>query len=451
MKKTTHHFNRRAFLKALGVSAAAAGMLPLLETTGTSQGSLFPKRLIIFFSANGTIPKRWRPSGTETNWSIPSDGILTPLAAHKSKILVCDGVDMISARNGLGDGHQTGMGHMLTGTELLPGPFMGGDGGSAGYAGGISVDQHIANALYNGESFRSLEFGVQAGAPNNWSRMCYAGPDAPVEPAQNPHTAFDRLFNDVSLSKERAEARKHRRGSVLDFVSKDFESLKPKVSSNDYARIDQHLTSIRRLESNLATGDAEGFACELPTKGEAFNPDLAENYFATGRLMTDLLVTSLACGMTRVASLQWSRSVSNLALPWAGVPNDRHHDLSHEGDDQSEALEKLVKINRWYAEQFAYLISELEKVPEGDGTLLDNTLVVWCNELGKGNSHTRNDMPLVIAGGGNDAFKMGRYLKFGIESHNNFLLSLCHAMGLQDQQTFGNPAYCLGPISKLFG
>ena len=102
------------------------------------------------------------------------------------------------------------------------------------------------------------------------------------------------------------------------------------------------------------------------------------------------------------------------------------------------------------AEQFAYLISALEAVPEGDGTLLDNTIVVWMNELGKGNSHTRNDVPIVVAGGAGP-FKMGRYIRFGETPHNNFLLSLCHAMGLEQETSFGNPAYCTGVVPQLWG
>jgi hypothetical protein len=450
MIKTTQHLNRRSFLKALGVGAAAGSLLPLLESTATSQDGMFPTRLVIFFSANGTMPNRWRPNGGEYDWSIPDTGILTPLRDHREKVLIVEGIDMVSARHGIGDGHQTGMGHMLTGTELLPGPFQGGNGGTAGYSGGISVDQHIANMVHNGEAFRSLEFGVQSGNPNNWSRMCYAGPDKPVEPSQNPHTAFDRIFESFNVGQERAAARRFRRGSVLDFVGQDLEKVKRKVSTRDHARIDQHLTSIRSLEQQLMTGDSGGFACEAPGRGEVFNSGAHENYYATGKAMTDLIVSSLSCGLTRVASIQWSRSVSNITLPWAGVPNTRHHDLSHEGDGNADAVEKIVLINRWYAEQFAYLISSLEAVPEGDGTLLDNTIVVWMNELGKGNSHTRNDVPIVVAGGAGP-FKMGRYIRFGETPHNNFLLSLCHAMGLEQETSFGNPAYCTGVVPQLWG
>ncbi len=440
---------RRTFLKALGVGALGGACLPLLESVGTSAPASFPNRLIIFFSANGTIPDAWRPDGEGAGsaWSIPDDGILAPLQRHKQDLLVIEGVDMLSARHGPGDGHQTGMGHMLTGTELLNGPFQGGNGGSAGYAGGISVDQYIANNIHDGEPYKSLEFGVQCGGPNNWSRMSYAGPDQPIEPAQNAHSAFDRIFASQSMSEERARQLRNRRASVLDFVGEDLNKISKKVSAEDRSRIEQHLTSVREVEQRLLTGDGNGVACMEPNRGQPFDSSKHENYAATGDLMMDMIVSALACGTTRVASMQWSRSVSNITLPWAGVGNDRHHDLSHEGDGNTTAKNKLIKINTWYAERFAALLDKLKAVPEGDGTLLDHTTVVWCNELGKGNSHTRNNVPYVIAGGGT-GWATDRYMRFDMQPHNDFLVSLSNAMGVPTQ-TFGNPAYCNGPLPGL--
>ena len=158
---------------------------------------------------------------------------------------------------------------------------------------------------------------------------------------------------------------------------------------------------------------------------------------------------SLACDLTRVASIQWSTSVSNKVFSWLGI-SEGHHDLSHEGDTNGDAQSKLIQINTWYAEQFAYLVAALKAVPEGDGTMLDNTVILWCNELGIGNLHSRTDVPYVLAGGCGGYFKTGRHLQYDGENHNNLMVSLCNAMDV-NVSTFGNPAYCTGPLSKLTG
>lgn len=443
--------NRRDFLKMLGAGTAASACLPLLESVGMAANGQFPTRFIVFFSANGTIRERWRPEGDANNWSFKSGDILEALNPFKSDLLVVEGVDMISARNGPGDGHQTGMGHMLTGIELLPGDIKGGCDScpAAGFSSGPSVDQFIADKLYNGESFKSLDFAIQAGGPNNWSRMSYAGSDRPVDPQQNPHTAYERIFATVGQDKAKLERIRNRRQSVLDFVREDMTAIEKKVSGKDRERIEQHHTAIRELEQSLLTGNDQGLACEIPEKGQPFDANNADNFPAAGKAMMDMIVTAMACGMTRVATLQWSRSVSNIAHPWAGVP-ERHHDLSHKGDTDAPAVESIVKINRWYAEQFAYLIGRLKAIPEGNGTMLDNTVVIWCNELGRGNSHTRNDVPYVLAGKAGGYFKTGRYLVYGNDPHNNMLVSLCQSMGV-NVNTFGNPNYCTGALSGLTG
>jgi hypothetical protein len=160
-------------------------------------------------------------------------------------------------------------------------------------------------------------------------------------------------------------------------------------------------------------------------------------------------VMALACDLTRVGSIMWTNSVGNITYPWLGI-NDRHHDLSHEPDSNADAQEKLVRINTWYAEQLAYLLSRLSAVPEGDGTLLDNTLVVWGNELGRGNSHTRDDIPFLLAGKAGGSVRTGQYLKFDKRPHNDLLTSMCRAVGL-DNQSFGDARFNTGPIMEIFG
>jgi Protein of unknown function (DUF1552) len=445
--------NRRTFLRGLG---GAAISLPFLNAMETKQviAAPFPKRLVIFFSANGTIPGNWIPSGGEGDFTLSP--ILAPLEPHKQELLVLQGLDNEAAHHGPGDGHQTGMGCMLTGTELLQGTeFCEGDCSdptkTVGWGGGPSVDQVVAAQVGQESKFSSLEFGVQVQSSSIWSRMSYLAADQPLPPEDDPQAGFDRIFGELGadpfgLAKLRAQ-----RHSVLDSVISDYETLNKRVGSEDKKKLDNHLTAIREIEKRLDAGGQLGGSCQLPDLGGPVNDIYAnDNFPAMGRLQMDLLVMSLACNLTRVASIQWSTSVSNKVFSWLGIP-DGHHDLSHNGDTDAVSQGKITQINTWYAEQFAYLVAAMKAVPEGDGTMLDNTVIMWCNELGVGNSHTRRDMPFVLAGSCGGYFKTGRFLQYDdTERHNNLLLSLCHAMDV-NETTFGNPAYCTGPLSKLTG
>jgi hypothetical protein len=155
-------------------------------------------------------------------------------------------------------------------------------------------------------------------------------------------------------------------------------------------------------------------------------------------------VNALANDMTRIASLQYMRSVGQAQMRWLGI-EDGHHSLSHEPDNNKEAHEKLRKINTWFAGEFAYLAKRLSETPEptGEGSMLDHTLLVWTNELGKGNTHTLDNIPFIIVGGA-PGFKMGRGVKFDKVPHNRLWLSVAHAMGHQNLQTFGKPELCQG-------
>jgi hypothetical protein len=177
-----------------------------------------------------------------------------------------------------------------------------------------------------------------------------------------------------------------------------------------------------------------------------------DNFPITGRAQMDLLVMALACDMTRVASLQWSRAVSGVQMgSWLPLIQPRgHHDMSHDADGGTGAdtFNDLTTINRWYSDQFAYLLSAMDAIPEGNSTMLDNSVVLWVNELGKGNSHTRNDIPFLMAGGCQGHFNTGRTIDFGGAPHGQLLVSLAHAMGYPIT-SFGVPQYSQGPLPGL--
>lgn len=443
MSRLLPRLSRRTVLRGLGGAAIA---LPWLEafTPREAAGARLspPKRFVVMFSANGSLPSLWSPTGGETDFSLSP--ILSPLESHRDDLVIIKGVD----QQGLGgDDHQVGIGGMLTGAPLNFGPFAGVGAPPAGWAGGPSVDQRIAAVLGNDTKLRSLELGVQVGSADNWGRMIYRASNQPLPPEDQPAAVYERVFADLHTEPGALARARARRASILDTVSGEYGRLQARLGSADRARLDAHLTSIRELEKRL-TGPAlaEHADCTDPSlrplmagANDAF-PDV-------GAQQVDLLVMALACDITRVASLQWSRSVSQTRFTWLGI-DEGHHDLSHLGDDDAVAVDKLLRINRWYAGQFASLIAKLEAIPEGEGSMLDNTLLFWCNELAKGNVHSHADAPYVLAGRAGGTVRTGRFLDFGSGvgvPHNNLLVSLLNAMGLPDS-TFGKVEWCQGPL-----
>ena len=404
------------------------------------------------FSPNGTILPNWLPqAGANGDTDFTLSPILSPLGPYRADLNVIAG---LYQQGGGGDGHQNGIGGMLTGQSLNPGPFQGGaNSGTSGWAAGVSIDQRIAAAVGGSTRFRSLELGVQVGSADNWSRMSYAGSDRPIPPEESPLGAYARLFGASGASPDELMRMRARRRSVLDAVLGQFNAVSARVSVADRARLDAHATSIREIERRLDAQGMPGGACRDPgaPAAPALPADITanDNYPAVGRLQMDLLAMALACDLTRVASLQWSRSVSQVRFTWLDI-REGHHDLSHLPDTDDAAVDKLTRINTWYAEQMAYLVGKLAEAEEADGTrMLDSSLVLWCNELGKGNSHSRMNAPYVLAGSAGGALATGRFLQYtGDPPHNDLLVSLLNAMDVP-ATTFGKPEWCQGPLPRL--
>jgi len=434
--------SRRDLLR--GFLSAAIG-LPWLETFAPSTAqaqTLANKRFIAMFSANGTIRDSWLPAGSETAFSLSP--ILAPLAPHQNDLVVIAGVDQQGAG---GDGHQNGIGGMLTGAPLLPGRFAGVGAPPAGWAAGPSVDQRIAEVIAQGSPFQSLELAVQAGAADNWGRMIYRARNRPLPPREDPVKVFDDVFASATLEPAERVRRRARKKSILDHVTRQVSELSQRVAAADKQRLDSHLTNLRTLEQRIDSQASALASCSVPARpSEGLGGNDA--FPAIGESMMDLMVLALACGQTRVASLQWSRSVSPVRFTWLGI-DDEHHGLSHASNSDSVAQQKLTLINRWYAERYASLISKLKSYPEGNGSLFDNCLLLWCNELGTGNTHSRENAPYVLAGSAAGSLATGRYLQFdGMVPHNNLLLSILKIMGLPDT-TFGKAEWCTGFLPGL--
>jgi hypothetical protein len=431
--------NRRHCLRQLGVSAAAFPFLAGLPSLRGATAAKPRQRVVIMFTPNGTLPNEFWP---DTGDALDFKSILAPLEPYKDRTLVLNGI--CNLVRGDGDSHMRGMSCLLTGSELLPGNIRGGGGTPAGWAGSISIDQEIKNFLQKQAEthtrFGSLEFGVAVpDRADPWTRMSYAAANQPVAPIDDPYRMFGKLYGRL---KDRETL-----VSILDDVKDDLSRVSTKLSERDKALLDRHMTLVRNFEEELQSVDANSHLShpmpELDPSVELVN----DNTPQISRMQIDLLVNSLANDMTRVATLQYMRSVGQAQMRWLGI-QEGHHSLSHDPDDNKESYAKLQKINTWFCGELAYFAKRLAETPEpaGEGSMLDHTLILWMNELGKGNTHTLDNIPCVLVGGG-AGFKMGRSVKFEKTAHNRLWMTLAHAMGHQIE-TFGKPELCAGgPLS----
>jgi hypothetical protein len=282
-----------------------------------------------------------------------------------------------------------------------------------------------------------------------YARMAYKASNQPLPPENNPVAMYKRIFSDFDANAGDLARVVAQRRSVLDAVIGDYSSLASRVSARDRARLELHAESIRSIERRLGTTQGTANAlCKKPALPPTIDFMSPANMPEVAKLQMDLLVMALACDITRVATMQIVRANNNFVYGFLGIP-DPHHDLSHHGDSDTVANEKLTKINNWFAQQYAYLIQGLKSIPEGNGTMLDNCALLWCNEQGKGNNHSRKSMPWVLAGKAGGSFRTGRYIKYNETPHNRLLVSLANAFGIETQ-TFGDPDFCSGgPLSNL--
>lgn len=425
---------RRHFLNKLSLSAAAAPFISGLSAFASPKAlSARRQRLVVMFSPNGTVPWDFWPDEEGSQFTLKR--ILQPLSDFQNRLLVLKGVcDKV---RGDGDNHMRGMGCLLTGTELFPGNIQGGSDTPAGWASGISIDQEIAGFLQSKEEtrtrFGSLEFGVMVpDRADTWTRMSYAGANKPIAPVDDPYQMFKRLYGQV---RDREVLT-----SVLDSVQDDLRTISRVISAEDRRLLDEHTTFVRSMEQQLQNAKSGDSSHAVPTLEPGIREE-NDNIPQITRMQIELLVNSFQNDFARVATLQITNSVGQPKMRWLGI-DEGHHELSHEPDENKEAHEKLTKINTWYCEQLALLVRRLAETPEpgGEGSLLDNTIVLWGNELGQGNSHTLDNIPFVMVGNGLD-FQMGRSLKFPKVPHNRLLLALAHGFG-HHIETFGNPNYC---------
>jgi hypothetical protein len=424
--------SRRTILRGLGASVA----LPWLEAMGpaaswagdTPAASAAPNRMAILYVPNGKIMEEWTPKSEGTDYELPS--ILEPLADLRQDFSVLTGLTADKARpNGDGPGdHARALGAFLTGAQ--PRKTDGTE-----IRAGISVDQVAAARIGDQTRLPSLEVGCEPGAMAGncdsgyscvySSTMSWKSATQPLPKEVNPRLVFERLF--ASAPDGQRQQRDARRKSILDLVREDFSELNGKLGASDQRKLDEYATAIRDIELRIER------AAKLP---EVKTPDykvpsgIPTSYEEHLKLMCDLIVLAFQSDVTRVCTFVLANEGSNRPYPFIDV-KDGHHNLSHHQGDK-EKKDKIAKINRFHVTQLAYLISKLKSIPEGDGTLLDHSMLAYGSGNSDGNAHNHDNLPVLFAGGGCGTLKQGRHIRFANETPiNNLWLSMLDRLSVK--------------------
>ncbi|MDQ3034694.1 MAG: DUF1552 domain-containing protein [Myxococcota bacterium] len=425
---------RRAFLAGAGGAAIALPLMQLVPGRSRAQLGEFPRRFVVFVRGQGTLLDAVAtPGASESDFTLGE--ILSPLAAHRDELLIVGGLDDRSCSLDDYNAHSRNALHVLT-NQRIQWNIGAGGGRSPRSAGGPSIDQEIASRPGWGDStpHRSLHFRMGGNYTYNWR-----GIDQPVPGESNPAVMFDRLFAEMAMADpaEIARLRRHRR-SVLDAVAGNLDHVLTKqLTREDRDKVGRHLEGVRELERTFQDG-AGGAACGVPA-GE-FSGSLAPP--ERSRAHIDLLVMSLACDMTRVATI----SYGDFDFGWRGLRFPTGwHDAVHAGPSDPGNRAALVSSYQWYAEEFAYLLERLRSIPEGDGTMLDNTVVLYANNFSTGNNHSFSNKFYYVAGGRHMGLRGGRLLQFEGRTNADLFVSLLQVLGEEDT-SFGISDYVNGPL-----
>jgi hypothetical protein len=410
--------SRRTLLCGLGAAVA----LPLLEamSLGSEQQASTtarpPVRLAYLYVPNGVHLPDWTPRTVGADFQLPA--VLEPLQSVRDDLLVLSGLALDPARahgDGGGD-HARAMAAFLTGQH--PRRTNG-----ANLRAGVSVDQVAAQRLGRATRFATLEIGCEAGlqagsCDHGYScayqtNLSWRGEATPMPKEINPRLVFERLFGgDAPHENDTSRERRERtRSSILDYVADDARRLQGRLGSGDRRRLDEYLTAVRELERRLARSQP---AVAVGSTQLARPAGIPADYREHLRLMSDLLVLAFQTDATRIATFVYGNDGSNRSYRTLGVP-EGHHDLSHHGGDAARC-EKLKSINRFHVAQFAYLLERLKSIPERDGTLLDNCMIVYGSGISDGDRHNHEDLPILLAGRGGGRLRPGRHLAYQRET-----------------------------------
>lgn len=439
---------RRTLLQALGLSAGSLVFHSLSGTIRAARAQAPAMRIVFYVTSHGTVYDHWRirnaNQGEDQNFDIDLRSlaqdqfstILAPLFDLRDKLMVIDGMANAVARVRGFNEHEMGHACMLTGS--LPNEVSG----ALARPSGPSIDQVIAGGLSQAGPFSSLEYGI-----GGWN-VNFDTSGNPVPLQKDVPQAYNRLFGIQNSTPAPAPTNTSRiaqsQGSVLDLVGQRYAALKTRLGQEDRNKLEQHRALVRDLEQTLS--NIQSIQCERP-EDPTGRP--AHNTAQWPRWHEDayfkLTSLALSCRLSRVVTIRHDQ------IPNATVnagPGDLHNDFAHHTHTNPQAKEIMTRYHTHQAHAFARLVQSLQSIPEGGGSLLDNTLVVWCNELGNGH-HQMTNIPVVVAGGGS-TFKLGQYIRFAATdtmqapwsaprigpAHNKFLTSLGRAMGL-DISSFG--------------
>ncbi len=428
MNTHSKQLTRRTILRGLGVSLS----LPWLEAMGpvgawaesADPKTVAPNRMAFLYVPNGKNMPDWTPKQDGGNFELSP--ILEPLAAVKHKLLVLSGLTADKARpyGDGGGGHARAMAAYLTGVH--PNKTDGTD-----IRNGISVDQAAASRVGDKTRLASLEIGTEHGAMAGncdsgyscvyTSTMSWRSATQPLPKQVNPKIVFERLFGSGDKAQKKRNAR---RKSILDYVREDSQSLTGGLSKNDIRKLDEYFSSIRDIELRMERAE------KLPPVQVPEYPapsGIPANYEEHIQLMCDLMVLAFQADVTRVATFVLANEASNKPYPFIGV-RDGHHDVSHHGGDAAKQ-EKIKQINSFHTKQLAYLLERLDEIHEGDGTLLDHSMITYGSGIHDGNAHNHEDLPILVTGCGCGTLSTGRHIRFKTETPlNNLWLSMLNRM-----------------------
>lgn len=422
--------SRRRLLKGAGASIALPlleGMLPLSALARSVKAP--PLRMAFLFVPNGVSMPHWTPATQGVGFEIPD--VLSPLASLKGEFSILTGLTQQHAfANGDGPGdHARSAAAWLTGVQ--PKKTAGAD-----IHNGISADQIAAKALGTETRFESLELGCEGGRENGDCDSGYAcaystsiswrGDVTPNAHETNPRLVFERLFGDgdSSLSWYR---RNHYKQSILDFVMDDASSLGKQLGGKDKVKLDEYLTGVREIEQRLQK--AETAASALATPGVKTPAGIPQEYAEHIKLMGDMMVLAFQADLTRVCTFMFANEGSNRSYPMVGVP-EGHHDMSHHGKDPRK-LEAKRLIDQFHVTQLAYILQRMRSIKEGDGTLLDHTMLVYGGGISDGDAHNHDNLPILFAGKAGGAFKQGRHVVYpDYTPMTNLFLSMLDRAGV---------------------
>ena len=408
---TRKHIPRRAFLRGIGASIA----LPWLDAMHPAMAGTAPKtavRTAFVYVPNGITMAAWKPAGSGRDFTFSR--VLKPLEPFRDDVLVLGGLDQ---HNGyaLGDGPGD---HARAGATFLTGVHPRKTAG-ADIAAGISADQVLAAQFEGQTKFASLELGCEDGrtvgnCDSGYScaytnSISWRGPASPLPPEADPRPIFERLFGTEDLSGDpaararRAEYRK----SILDLVQDDTRRLTANLGKKDKQKLEEYLFAVRQIEQRIERAEKEQHEFAPDFQRPAGVPVLFSEHL---KLMFDLLAAAFQGDLTRVSTMMVGREGSTRTYADIGVP-DQHHPVTHHRGDPA-LIEKVTKINCFHAEQFAYFLGKLKATRDGEGSLLDRTMIVYGSAIADGNAHSHNDLPVLVAGHGDGSIKGGRYLTY---------------------------------------